>query len=72
MDFGTFFDGEIAQQERICLASFLQHGHTVTVANNGLEALHAFEEYAFDVILMDVQMPVMDGFESTQIGRAHV
>ena len=31
MDFGTFFDGEIAQQERICLASFLQHGHTVTV-----------------------------------------
>ncbi len=31
MDFGTFFDGEIARQERICLGSFLQHGHTVTV-----------------------------------------
>ena len=38
----------------------------VTVADNGKEALELIEEGTFDVILMDVQMPVMDGFEATK------
>ena len=41
----------------------------VTVADNGKEALAVLEQNVFDVILMDVQMPVMDGFEATKIIR---
>jgi CheY-like chemotaxis protein len=39
-------------------------GHTLVVANNGLEALAALERERFDVVLMDVQMPEMGGFEA--------
>jgi len=41
----------------------------VTVADNGKDALALLEYNRFDVILMDVQMPVMDGFEATKIIR---
>jgi len=40
-------------------------GHRVTLANNGQECLDQFDAHAFDLILMDVQMPVMGGFEAT-------
>jgi two-component system sensor histidine kinase/response regulator len=39
--------------------------HTVRAAANGLEALEMIEKESFDCLLMDVQMPVMDGFEAT-------
>jgi two-component system, sensor histidine kinase and response regulator len=42
-----------------------KRGFGVTVANNGLEAIAAHEKHSFDLILMDVQMPEMDGFEAT-------
>ena len=41
-------------------------GHHVTVAENGKAALHCWEAEPFDLILMDLQMPEMDGFEATQ------
>jgi PAS domain S-box-containing protein len=44
-------------------------GHEVTLAGNGLEAVAAWESGAFDVILMDVQMPEMDGFGATAVIR---
>jgi two-component system sensor histidine kinase/response regulator len=42
-----------------------KRGHDVTVAGNGKQALAVFEKQTFDAILMDVQMPEMDGFETT-------
>src|SRR5262249_26130593 len=40
-------------------------GHSVTIANNGIEAVDATAKESFDVVLMDVQMPDMDGMEAT-------
>ena len=42
-----------------------KNGHQVISAHNGKEALKALEKHLFNVILMDVQMPEMDGFEAT-------
>lgn len=44
-------------------------GHTVTIAQNGQEAVDAYRAQSFDLVLMDIQMPAMDGFEATAVIR---
>jgi two-component system, sensor histidine kinase and response regulator len=46
-----------------------KQGHVVTVASDGKKALALLRDHEFDVVLMDIQMPVMGGFESTSIIR---
>ncbi len=56
--------------QKLAVSLLQKDGHTVRVAQNGKEALSALEEEPFDVVLMDVQMPEMDGFEATAVLRA--
>jgi CheY-like chemotaxis protein len=51
-------------------AMFQKDNHHIIEAENGLEALRVLLDHHFDVILMDVQMPVMDGLTVTKIIRA--
>jgi two-component system, sensor histidine kinase and response regulator len=57
-------DNEINQ--RVSAKLLARHGHTVTVRSDGVEALEYLETTAVDLVLMDVQMPRMDGLEATQ------
>jgi two-component system sensor histidine kinase/response regulator len=52
--------------QRVAVGLLSRRGHTVVVANNGREALEAFDRGTFDVVLMDVQMPEVGGFEATK------
>lgn len=51
--------------QRIVTLSLKKFDHEVVIANNGVEAINQFNERNFDVILMDIMMPVMDGLEAT-------
>ena len=51
--------------QRVAAGLLTRRGHQVTVGNNRREALDALQADGFELVLMDVQMPEMDGFEAT-------
>jgi signal transduction histidine kinase/ActR/RegA family two-component response regulator len=55
--------------QKVAIGLLEKRGHRVVVANNGCEALDALARQPFDLVLMDVQMPQMDGFEATMAIR---
>jgi PAS domain S-box-containing protein len=56
--------------QKLAVRLLEKRGHHVVVADNGLAALSLLKNQPFDVCLMDVQMPVMDGLETTAVIRA--
>jgi signal transduction histidine kinase/CheY-like chemotaxis protein len=52
--------------QKLAVRLLQRRGHLVTVASTGREAISAFEKDQFDLVLMDVQMPDMDGLEATE------
>jgi CheY-like chemotaxis protein len=56
--------------QRVACAMLRKRGHQVTLAANGAEAVDAVRQTTFDLVLMDVQMPEMNGFEATAHIRA--
>jgi len=71
LDFATRFDANILITEDNIINQKLikrileEHGITVDVANNGLECFEKRRNSNYDLIFMDIQMPVMDGIEAT-------
>ena len=57
--------------QKLAVGILEQLGHQVTVANNGHEAVELYQSRPFDVVFMDVEMPVMDGFDAVRQIRRH-
>ncbi|NWF85140.1 MAG: response regulator, partial [Bryobacteraceae bacterium] len=52
--------------QKVVLSLLTKRGYSVEVANNGVEAMEALKRAGYDIVLMDIQMPLLDGLETTR------
>jgi len=52
--------------QKVCKGMFDMFGHQTIIANDGLEAFNLYKKEDFDIVFMDIQMPNMDGVQSTK------
>lgn len=55
--------------QKLIFLNLTKYGFSIDVANNGLEAVEKVKDKKYDLVLMDLMMPVMDGFEATKAIR---
>lgn len=69
--FNVLLAEDIEANARLAILRLEQQGHRVTWVKNGQEAVNAFGQGGYDIILMDLQMPVLDGVSATKQIRRH-
>ena len=67
--FNVLIAEDIAENAALVAFRLKEQGHTITWVKNGKEAVEAFKKSEYDIILMDIQMPEMDGLTATRIIR---
>jgi two-component system, sensor histidine kinase len=60
---------DVRVNQQLVVRTLEKRGHVIEVASDGQQALELARKYSYDVILMDVQMPEMDGFQATEAIR---
>jgi CheY-like chemotaxis protein len=69
MPLSILFVDDVELNRRVATKMLNKLGYQADLATNGFEAIEALKHKSYDIVLMDIQMPVMDGLEATKIIR---